>query len=100
MGSWTYLSEKFRGVDFVFFLMVALPRIFLGLVVLPYEKRAVPEGRGEHVTGTLAGGAASVKGCVCVCVCVYVCMCVCMCVCVCVCVCLCVYECERERELV
>jgi hypothetical protein len=49
--------------------MVALPCIFLGLVVLPYEERAVPEGRGEHVTGTLAC-AASVKGDVCVCVCV------------------------------
>jgi hypothetical protein len=64
VGSWTYLRKKFRGVDFVFFLMVALPGIFLRLIVLPYEEGAVPEGRGEHVTGTLAG-AASVSVCEC-----------------------------------
>ena len=47
--------------------MIAFPGIFLGLVVLPYEERTVPEGRGEYVTGTLAG-AASVGVFVCVCV--------------------------------
>jgi hypothetical protein len=59
VGSLTHPRQKFRGVDFVFFLMVAFPGIFLGLIVLPNEERTVPEGGGEHVTGTLACAASA-----------------------------------------